>query len=231
MQLWDKLLLNPAVWGIGLSAIFYGYFWYFSLTWLPSYLIMSRGFTYAKMGAFAALPLVAMAVSCIAFGRLADRLARSHAPLRVRRLFVTVGFLLASSIALIPMVQSSAEVLVILLFSFIAVGLAGANYWVITEIVSPARMVGRFVGAQNAAAQLGGISAPIITGLLVGNSHDFRGSFFLAAICLPVSAGALLLIREGADKQLDSSLTKQALAGRHTALSPSGGEGGPGSGG
>lgn len=199
MQGCDKLLLNPIVWGIGLSAIFYGYFWYFCLTWLPSYLVISRGFTYAKMGAFVALPLVAMAVSCIAFGRLADRFARTHAPLRVRRLFVTVGFFLASSIALIPIAQSSTEVLAILLFSFVAIGFAGANYWAITELVSPARRVGRFVGGQNAVAQLGGISAPIITGLLVGNSHDFRHSFFLAAICLPVSAGALLLVREGAD--------------------------------
>jgi MFS family permease len=197
-------LLNPIVWGLGLSAVFYGYFWYFCLTWLPSYLIISRGFTYAKMGTFAALPLVAMAVSCVAFGRLADRIAWTHAPLRIRKAFVTVGFLLASSIALIPIAQSSTEVLAILLFSFIAIGFAGANYWAITELVSPPRLVGRLVGGQNAVAQLGGVSAPIITGLLVGNSHDFRRSFFLAAICLPVSAGALLLIREGADKQLDS---------------------------
>jgi MFS transporter, ACS family, D-galactonate transporter len=208
MHVLGKLLLNPISWGIGLSAVFYGYFWYFCLTWLPSYLIMSRAFTYTKMGAFMALPLVAMAVSCIVFGRLADRLAWTDAPLRIRKRFVMVGFLMASSIVLITVAQSSAEVLAILLFCFTAIGFAGANYWVITELVSPARLVGRFVGGQNAVAQLGGVSAPIITGLLLGNGHDFRRSFCLAAICLPLSAGAiLLLIREGAVRQLDSLLT------------------------
>ena len=208
VQVWGKLLSNSSTWGLGVSAVFYGYFWYFCLTWLPSYLVMSRGFTYTKMGTFMALPLVAMAVSSIVFGRLADRLAWTHTPLRIRKRFVTAGFVMASSMGLITVAQSSAEVLAILFFSFTAVGLAAANYWAITELVSPARLVGRFVGGQNAVAQLGGVSAPIITGLLLGNGHDFRRSICLAAACLPVSAGVLLLlVRERAVKQLDRLLT------------------------
>jgi len=205
MQVWGKLLLNPITWGLGLSAVFYGYFWYFCLTWLPSYLVMSRGFTYTKMGTFMALPLVAMAVSSIVFGRLADRLAWTHTPLLIRELFVMVGFLTASSIVLITAAQSSAQVLAILLFSFTALGFAGANYWAITQLVSPARMVGRVVGGQNALAQLGGVLAPIITALLLGNGHDFRRAFWLAGICLPIAVGVMMFfIREGAVGQLNS---------------------------
>ena len=76
-QAWRRLLRNPVVWGVAASSLLYGYYSFFCFTWLPSYLVMSRGYTYTKTGTFMALPLTACALSCIVFGRLADRLARN----------------------------------------------------------------------------------------------------------------------------------------------------------
>lgn len=203
---WRRLLFNPVALGLGLSALFYGYFWYFCLSWMPSYLIMSRGLSYPKMGTLMAVPLVTMAMSCMAFGRLADWLASRREPLRIRKLFVFAGFILCSSILFINVARSPAQLRAVLLFSLTAVGLAGANYWAITEIVSPATLIGRIVGYQNAIAQLGGVCAPIVTGLLVGHSHDFQLSIGIAGLCPPLAAVAILaLVRQRGVEQFHAS--------------------------
>ncbi len=44
------LLRRPTLWGVTVGAFFYSYYWYYCLTWLPSYLVMDRGFSFLKMG-------------------------------------------------------------------------------------------------------------------------------------------------------------------------------------
>ncbi len=210
-QAWRRLLLNPVVWGLATSSLLYGYYSFFCFTWLPSYLVMARGYTYIKTGTFMALPLSVCTLSCIVFGRLADRLARSRSPLAVRKGFVIAGFLLGTSLLIVLVAKSSAQVLAALLFSYIALGLAIANFWAITQIISPARLIGRFVGCQNAAAVAGGACAPIVTGRLLGNGHNFGRSFEVAALCLALAAVAILaLIREAGVKQIDYLLASPA---------------------
>lgn len=210
-QVWRRLLRNPVVWGVAASSLLYGYYSFFCFTWLPSYLVMSRGYTYTKTGTFMALPLTACALSCIVFGRLADRLARNRSPLAVRKGFVIAGFLLATSILLVIAAQSPVQVLAVLLFSYMALGLAVANFWAITQIISPARLIGRFVGCQNAAAVAGGACAPIVTGRLLGNGHDFGRSFEVAIICLALAAVVIFVsIREAPVKQIGSLFASDA---------------------
>jgi len=143
-----------------------------------------------------------MALSCMAFGRLADWLAARREPLRIRKLFVLAGFILCSSMLFINFARSSAQVLAVLLLSLTAVGLAAANYWAITETVSPPALIGKIVGYQNAVAQLGGVCTPIVTGLLVAHSRDFRLSIELAGVCPPLAAAATLaLVRQRGAEQ------------------------------
>jgi len=208
---WRRLLHNPAVWGVATSSFLYGYYSFFCFTWLPSYLVLSRGYTFVKTGAFMAIPLSACALSGITFGRVADWMARAHSPLAVRKGFVIAGFLLGTSILLLIVAKSSAQVLAVLLLSYTALGLAIANFWAITQIISPAHVIGRFVSSQNAAAVAGGACAPIVTGRLLGNSHDFGRSFEVAALCLALAAVVIFVsIREAPVKQIGSLFASDA---------------------
>src|SRR5262249_36546209 len=93
------LLTTPTFWGITISAFFYCYFNYFCLTWLPSYLVMARGYSFLKMGAYTAAPYVGTIVVSFASARLADRMiARAGHPILIRKVFVTAGFVLGSGI-------------------------------------------------------------------------------------------------------------------------------------
>jgi MFS transporter, ACS family, D-galactonate transporter len=195
---WRALFATPLVPGILIGAFFYSYYWYYCLTWLPSYLVMTRGFSFLRMGVFTAVPLTAMAIVSITASRVADRLiARVGRAMLIRKIFVVMGFLLGSSILVLPLVASAPAVMAALLCSLSGIGVASANYWALTQTISPRAMIGRIIGCQNTIANLAGICAPMLTGLLVGRATRFELSNALAGLSLWVAAAAfLLLVRE-----------------------------------
>ena len=199
---WHRLLGNPTCWGVTLGAFFYSYFWYFCLTWLPSYLVMTHGLSFLKMGAYTALPLLGMAIVSVIAGRAADQIiSRGRKSLLVRRAFVVTGFASGSSILLLLVVNSVTAVFVVLVCSLLGLGLASANYWAMTQTISPARVIGRVIGYQNTIANLAGICAPILTGYLVGETKDFRMaiSFAGVSLLLACAAFAFLVTPKGAE--------------------------------
>jgi len=195
---WKILLRNRTFWGISIGAFFYSYFWYYCLTWLPAYLVMSRGFSFLKMGTYTAAPLVLMAVTSMTAARAGDQLIVRHGrPILIRKLFVTGGFLLGTSILLLIPLQSTAAVLGVITLSLIGIGFAAANYWALTQAAAPRAMIGRVVGCQNMVANAAGICAPLLTGILVDTTKNFDLSIAFAGGSLLIAAGMFLfLVRE-----------------------------------
>jgi MFS family permease len=195
---WSLLLRTPTLWGITVGAFFYSYFWYYCLTWLPSYLVMARGFSFLKMGAFTAMPFLGTALISMVSGRVADRMiAKSRRPIFIRKLFVVCGFLLGSSILSLLILQSAPAVLGALILSLLGIGVASANYWALTQAATPASIIGRVIGCQNTVANLAGICSPILTGFLVDKTKSFDVSIAFAGISLLVAAVSFVfLVRE-----------------------------------
>ncbi len=71
---WREALGSPVVWLMAATIFLSSYYWYFLLTWVPSYLTMSRGFSTLEMGRVLSSPLFIMAVLNIVAGAVADRL-------------------------------------------------------------------------------------------------------------------------------------------------------------
>jgi MFS family permease len=204
------LLRSPLIWGITIGAFFYSYYWYFVITWLPSYLVLARGLSFERMGAFTGGPLLAMAIVAPIGGRLADRwIARTGRPLLVRKCFFCTGVMLGSSLLLLRTVESNAAVFALILFALAGLGLASANFWAMLQAVSPVAFAGRAVGYQNTIANLSGICAPVLTGYLVGETKNFQAAILFAGCALWVAAAAYaFLVREK-----DAAALKAALAG------------------
>jgi MFS transporter, ACS family, D-galactonate transporter len=193
------LLRNRLVWGIALGVFFYQYGFYFCLTWLPAYLLMERQYSFLSMGLFTGLPLLVMGGISILGGRVSDLCARRlHAPLLVRRGFVAGGMLCgATFILILTQVESRPATAAVLLLSFAGIGIAGTNYWALTQLVCPSRLIGRVVGVQNTVGNIAGICAPLLTGVLVGREKNFHLAITLAGISLACGAlSYLFLIRE-----------------------------------
>jgi len=191
---WGGLLRSPVFWGVTLGAFFYSYYWYFIMSWVPTYLVTVRGFSNTKMGLILGLPLAGTAVTSLAAGAVADWTIRrtGKPPLFVRKCFVAFGFLLGSTIVGLTAVESGSLILPLFAVSMCGMGFGVSNYWALTHLISPERLIGRVLGYQNTIAQLAGVAAPILTGWLVGDQNRFAPAIIIAGLS-PLVAAAVLL--------------------------------------
>jgi ACS family D-galactonate transporter-like MFS transporter len=199
---WRQIVSSRLFWGITFGVFFYSYFWCFFVTWIPSYMVMTHGLSYSRMGSYTAAALLGMAVMTTLGGRLADRwIALLQRPLAIRKAFVCTGCLLGSSVLLLLKVKSVPWVVATLVFSLTGFGLASSNFWSLTQSISPEAVVGRIVGYLNTVGNLAGICAPLLTGILMGRSKNFQSSIFLAGLSLWIAVAAIFFLVRAIDVQ------------------------------
>ena len=191
---WLEVAMTPLFWAVTFGAFFYSYYWYFILTWAPSYLLTVHGYSNLKMGVILSVPMAVTAVTSLMAGTAADQLIKKTgaSPLAVRKTFVAVAFLCASSIVLLAYMPVGTSLLPLFLLSMGGMGLGVSNYWALTNLYTTKRSIGRAMGYQNMVGQLAGVAAPIVTGLLVGAERNFTLAILIAGLS-PLIAAAVLI--------------------------------------
>ncbi len=174
---------TPMIYGVILGTFSYNYFVYFSMTWMPAYLVERRNLSLQSMGVYQFFSFSGMAVMAIVAGYVADRMIeRGYDAVKVRKGFTIAG-LLAASTELIGAVAPSNDVaLFFSIVSLTGLGLATANYWALTQTLVPGAAIGRISGVQNFAANFSGIAAPLITGWLKASTGSYVAP--MMAICV-----------------------------------------------
>ncbi len=195
---WTALLGTPLMWGTCVATFCYMYFVYFCLTWMPTYFKDRYGLSLKASGWFTFMSFGGLATIAILAGWAADRLiARGRNPVTVRKAFTIVGFALAFSEIFGAFSNSSTATLFLAVFSLSGLGLATANFWALTQTLTPASASARVAGIQNTAANLAGIAAPWITGVLVQKTGNFNAPLLAVGFCLMVGVSCyLFLVRE-----------------------------------
>jgi len=191
------LLRRPELWGTSLGLFSVNYAFYFTLTWLPYYVVREHGFSTAKMAGFTFLAYLVHAVSALVAGWLIDRVVarwgRANLTYKVVMGATHVGFVACMvCIALAPAPWALAAI-------FAYQVLDGANspgVFGIPQILAGPRAAGRWVGIQNGLGNFAGVIAPALTGFLVGRSQHFTSAFLVAAaVSLLGVAGWVFMIR------------------------------------
>jgi MFS family permease len=178
------LLTNRNLIGICLGFFCFDYYWYLFVTWLPDYLVTVRHFTILRAGFFSSLPYFVFGASEPLGGWIADRLtARGWDQTRTRKGIVTIAFL--TGLLLIPASRvQNANTAIWLLAGASLVGLATGNLLVILQCCCPPEDVGLWTGFENFFGNLGGVLAPLITGVLISRTGSYAPGFMLATIVL-----------------------------------------------
>jgi MFS transporter, ACS family, D-galactonate transporter len=189
---WHSLVRCRGFWALSLCILLASYYWYFVLTWIPTYLVLSRGFSTLAMGRVISTGLFTMAATNVMAGYAADKLASGVGVFRIRLLFATVGYVATAAILLFLVVPDRVWIVPVFTFSMCATGMGNASFWAIAQYVSPANMAGRTIGYLNTLSQIAGVAAPLVTGWILGPEKHFGPAIFLAGAC-PVLAGACLL--------------------------------------
>jgi ACS family D-galactonate transporter-like MFS transporter len=176
-------------WGTFIGNFCCNYPYYFLLTWLPSYLVSSRGLSMKMMAVLASLPFAASASASLFGGWASDRwITRGASPTRVRKTFVVGGMILATLMfpaALAPDLRIS---MVLLVATYVGLGLFSSNHWAITQTLAGPLAAGRWTGLQNGIANLAGVIAPVVTGLIVARTGSYTLAFSSASVLVLIGA-------------------------------------------
>jgi len=185
-----SILSSPLVWGTLVVNFCYGYFTFFCMTWMPSYLVEERGLSLEKSGLFTFFSFAGIAIVALIAGWTADKLiARGGDPVFVRKAFVIAGFIGACTVLLGAKAESLNAALFWNVFSLSFLGLATANNLALCRLtLIPAPAVGLVTGVQQVATSLAGGVAASLSGWLLHISGSYDLPMLVIFVFLVIGA-------------------------------------------
>lgn len=176
------ILGQRAAWGTFAALFCSNYFWYFLLSWLPTYLVNERHFALERMARIGAAAYLVMATATVITGWLSDRLIARGAPLgRVRKAVVVIGLTGSTVILPVAAVEDPTLSITLLMLACISFGIFASNLWAITQTLAGPQASGRWTSLQNGVGNLAGIAAASVTGWVVQTTGSFHMAFATAA--------------------------------------------------
>jgi ACS family glucarate transporter-like MFS transporter len=184
------LVRSRTMWAIGLSHGCAVYATYFFLTWLPNYLQAEKGLSVMTSSLYTAIPYLGAAVLAIAIGRCSDLAVRGRAAQSGQRRFAVAAVLVASSvILLVPALDSTAAILLVITLSLATCASAvSLDLSLVNDLVRSSDDVGTAAGFITAVGNLFGLLAPIVTGYVVAGTGGFAMAFTVVGVLLVVGA-------------------------------------------
>jgi MFS family permease len=179
----SRLMRIKAVWLMGVGHFTTNYGFYFLLTWLPLYLVKSRGFSIAEMTLITTLGFTAQGINALAMGRLSDHwVTRGANEGQLRRWMMVIGqALIALAIAGVYFAENLWQLGACLVLAGIASGFTSTNLFAIGQMFAGPRATGGWIGLQNAIGNCAGIVGPIATGLIIDHLGGYGYAFALTA--------------------------------------------------
>lgn len=204
-SIWKYLFSNPTLLANNWSFFVFGYFLFFFMTWLPTYLEKTYHFDLKQVGLFATLPWTVAALLLWAFGYLSDALLRKTGSLRIARSHPIWISQLLAGLCILPLIFVHDRTIA-LVFISLAVGLsmsANAAFYAINVDVARDR-AGTALGVMDTFFAISGFVAPLVTGWLVGVTQSFNAAFWLMAL-LALSSVVVVILFHHPDRGVSES--------------------------
>lgn len=136
-----------------LASIFWG-----TMAWLPSYLKVARGFSWAAMGAWSSLPYVLGIVSVLASGYISDKkITGRRAPL----CFVSM-LGAAAGIYFGAYAPDNTTAALLISVGIASIGLGIAPAWAMVQHIVPGKAIGAGAGMMNGVSNGGSAFSPVL---------------------------------------------------------------------
>jgi MFS family permease len=177
------LLRQKALWGTSLGHFASNYTFYFMLTWLPFYLVRERGFSTGAMATLTGSAYIVNALSALFAGWAIDRVSARTGRGSLAYKSVMIAALVGAVVCMLCIGLGTPFWALGAIFGFqVLMGMSSPGTFAISQILAGPSASGRWVGIQNAIANLAGVIAPALTGVLVEETHHFAAAFVLAAL-------------------------------------------------
>ncbi|OGT36668.1 MAG: MFS transporter [Gammaproteobacteria bacterium RIFCSPHIGHO2_12_FULL_38_14] len=192
--LWKFLLSDKTLLSNYWAFFVFGYFLFFFMTWLPTYLLQVYQLDLRQAGLFSTLPWVLGALMMWGVGNLGDYIYAKTNNYRASRTHLIWISQLLAGLCVLPIVLTHDLYLAIILIS-LAVGFilsANSAYYAVNIDIAKER-AGTAMGVMNSCFAVAGFMAPALTGWLTTRTHNFHIAFILLFV-LALSSVLLLLL-------------------------------------
>ena len=186
---WLDLFHYRTIWGLMIGLFCLNFAIYFFITWFPSFLMETRGFSLKALGTLGMLPPLCGILGSWSGGFTSDFLLRhGHSMTFSRKFCLVLGMLVSSCIALCAVVENVWVCLALFSLSYASLSFAGANtFAIVGEIAPTPKHVASITGIMNFAGNLAGIFITTFTGVMLSLT---QGSFLIP---LAVAGGLCIL--------------------------------------
>jgi MFS family permease len=181
-----EMLARRETWGAVLGMFTSNYPYFIVLSWLPLYLVKQQGYSLQQMAWLAGGIYLTGAVINLIGGPLIDRIvARSTNGARWRKVPIVASSLVAAICMLVCALGSPLWAVIGLAAYSISIGLGPIGTFTAGQILGGPRAAGKWISLQNGSGGLAGVVGPLVTGMLIDLTGDYRVAFlFSAAVAL-----------------------------------------------
>ncbi|WJV53275.1 MFS transporter [Prodigiosinella aquatilis] len=215
---WYKLLRYRNIWAMCIGFFTINYTSYFFITWLPTYLVKDKGMDFIKMGMIAALPLLCGMIVEIIAGWASDRIIHKKilSLTTTRKLFLTIGLLMALCIGIAPFTDSVSMTVFLLCVAKSGTTVAASQVWALPGDVAPKNSVSVVAGLQNSVSNMGGAIGPVVTGAIVATTGSFTWALVFSSVLVAIGILNYLLLMGKVEpiEDPDAPSTHQLSMGR-----------------
>lgn len=178
------MLRRREAWGAGLGHFANNYSLYFVITWLPVFLVKTRGFSMGEMAEVGGLVYLTYAASCLGTGWIADRMIERGAGVgAVRKGWtITSHLIVAASLIACMLASGPQATIATLCLAGFGLGFCAPSLYTIGQTLAGPHASGKWVGLQNLMGNAAGIVGPLITGAIVDRTGSFAWAFAVSAV-------------------------------------------------
>ncbi len=190
-----RYLVRPTILATALAFFGYAYVLYFFLSWFPSYLVSSQHLSLGRMSVISVLPWTAGAAGLAIGGVVCDAIYRRTGDAILARKSVLVTSLLIASVcvALVSQVQDLASIVTLMTVGVFFLYVTSSIYYAIVLDTVDAAAVGSVSGFINLTANIAGLVAPTLTGVLIEWTGSYGSAFVLTGVVAFIGAAAVLV--------------------------------------
>jgi MFS family permease len=177
------ILRRRELWAMCLAQFCGTYTLYLVLSWLPVYLVNTHGFSMARMAPIGAGVYALSAGTSVLTGWASDRwLSAGAGTNRVRKSGLIAGLAVVTACLIACAQASSVGALLALAGCGVGIGIWTPALFATTQTLAGPHAAGRWMGIQNCLGNVAGMTAPLVTGVVVDRTGHFAFAFGIAAV-------------------------------------------------
>ncbi len=182
---------TPSVWTGAISFFCTNYLFYLFMTWLPTYFVRGRGLQLSQSALYTMMPYIVAIFTYPIGGYLADKAATKFGHNIGRKIFPIIGMISAGVLLILGSQAANAVNAVALISASNGLLCLTMGGYYSMPMVFSRKNAGKITGLWSTFATIGGITAPLLTGVVV-DAYGYNFALYLGA-CISILGSLILL--------------------------------------